>query len=153
MSAPSGPQDTWTRFAMSIFRLNGEIVRIGEQIVRPIGQSAARWQVLGRVCLQPQTVADLARDIGHARQSVQRVADVLLEEGLLVNRAHPTDKRTKLLAATRKGQQVMGTIYQQQVAWSQEVMTKLNPAQMDQLSDALQDIADVLELEYQETSP
>jgi DNA-binding MarR family transcriptional regulator len=136
---------------MSIFRLNGEIVRIGEQIVRPIGQSAARWQVLGRVCLQPQTVADLARDIGHARQSVQRVADALLDEGLLVNRAHPTDKRTKLLAATRKGQQVMGSIYQQQVAWSQEVMTKLNPAQMETLIETLQDIANVLELEYQET--
>ncbi|WP_156510141.1 hypothetical protein [Paenibacillus macquariensis] len=35
---------------------------------------------------QLQTVAKMVRDMGHARQSVQRIADLLESEGLIANR-------------------------------------------------------------------
>src|SRR5258705_645502 len=104
------PDDAWTKCALSIFKLNGLIMRAGEGITRPIGQSSARWQVLGRA-FEPQTVADMARDIGHARQGVQRIADVLAEEGLIAYKDHPTDRRTKLLELTPQGQEVLKSIY------------------------------------------
>ena len=86
-------------------------MRTGDRLTRSIGQSSARWQVLGRVGDQPQTVAQIARDMGHARQSVQRVADVLAAEGLVVYQENPADRRAQLLALTPQGAEVLKTIY------------------------------------------
>src|SRR3954470_24310102 len=102
MKSTGMPDDTWSTFALSIFKLNGLLMRAGDGITHPLGQSSARWQVLGRV-FEPQTVAQIARDMGHARQGVQRVADVLVKEGLIVYKDHPTDRRTKFLELTPQG--------------------------------------------------
>ena len=138
------PDDAWSKFAVSIINLNGLIMRAGDGITQPIGQSSARWQVLARA-FEPQTVAEMARDMGHARQSVQRVADVLAKEGLVVYKDHPTNRRTKLVALTPEGQAVFKNIYMRQVEWSQQIMTKLNPAQLVQIADALEGIGQILQ--------
>lgn len=143
------PDDTWTTFALSIFKLNSLIIQVGEGISRPIGQSSARWQVLGRA-FEPQTVAQMARSMGHARQSVQRVADTLVKEGLIAYKDHPTDRRTKLLELTPQGMEVLTAIYTRQVEWSQHVMTKLNPEQLAMVGRALEDIGQVLEANLKE---
>ena len=101
-------------------------MRVGEDITQAIGQSSARWQVLGRA-YEPQTVANMARDIGHTRQSVQRVADVLAREGLVVYKDNPADRRAQLLELTPQGLEVLTAIYIRQQEWSQRIMTKLNP--------------------------
>jgi DNA-binding MarR family transcriptional regulator len=138
------PTDAWSEFALSIFRLNGLIMQIGEGITEPIGQSSARWQVLGRA-FEPQTVAAMARDMGHARQSVQRLADVLAGEGLVAYRDHPTDRRTKLLELTPEGLKVLTAIFERQVAWSRQIMRKLDPVALRRLADALRDTGEILE--------
>lgn len=146
MNSTGKPDDTWSKFALSIFKLNGLLIQIGEGIAQPLGQSSARWQVLGRV-FEPQTVAKIARDIGHARQSVQRVTDVLVKEGLIIYKDHPTDRRTKLLELTPQGLEVLTGIYMRQIEWSQRIMTKLNPEQLATIADALDDIGQTLERE------
>jgi DNA-binding MarR family transcriptional regulator len=143
---PSGPDDVWSKFAMSIFDLNGLLMRAGESIVRPLGQSSARWQVLGRA-FQPQTVATMARDMGRARQSVQRVADVLAQEGLVIYRDHPTDRRTKLVELTPRGLEVLTAIYERQLEWSRSVTATLIPAQLSSIVKGLSDIKARLEAE------
>jgi DNA-binding MarR family transcriptional regulator len=140
------PEDAWTRFAMSIFKLNGLIIRAGEGIAQPIGQSSARWQVLGRA-FKPRTVADMARDIGHARQAVQRIADALAAEGLIAYTEHPTDRRTKLVALTPQGMEVLTAIYLRQVEWSQRLLTKLDPDRLVAVADALEGIGEIVETE------
>src|SRR5580700_3592768 len=80
---------------MSVFKVNGLIIRAGEGITNPMGQSSARWQVLGRA-YEPTTVAKMAQDIGHARQSVQRIADILAAEGLIAYEDNPADRRARL---------------------------------------------------------
>jgi DNA-binding MarR family transcriptional regulator len=140
------PDDAWTKFALSIFKLNGLIMRAGEGITRPIGQSSARWQVLGRA-FEPQTVADMARDIGHARQGVQRIADVLAEEGLIAYKDHPTDRRTKLLELTPQGMEVLNAIYGRQLEWSRRVTAKVDPKQLVAVADALEAIGQIVETE------
>jgi DNA-binding MarR family transcriptional regulator len=146
MKSTGKPDDVWSKFALTIFELNGLLMRAGEGITQSIGQSSARWQVLGRV-FEPQTVAKMARDMGHARQGVQRVADVLVKEGLVVYKDHPTDRRTKLLELTPQGMEVLTAIYVRQVEWSQRIMTKLNPEQVAMIADALEDIGQILETE------
>jgi len=146
MKSTGKPDDAWSKFALTIFEINGLLMRAGDGITQAIGQSSARWQVLGRV-FEPQTVAKMARDMGHARQGVQRVADVLVKEGLVVYKAHPTDRRTKLLELTPQGMDVLTAIYVRQVEWSQRIMTKLNPEQVAMVADALEDIGQILETE------
>ena len=146
MKTTGKPDDAWSTFALTIFEINGLLMRAGDGITQSIGQSSARWQVLGRA-FEPQTVAKMARDMGHARQGVQRVADVLVKEGLIVYKDHPTDRRTKLLELTPQGMEVLTAIYVRQVEWSQRIMTKLNPEQLAMVADALEDIGQILETE------
>lgn len=150
MTPQRPPEDLWTQFALGIFRVNGLIIEAGEGISRPIGQSSARWQVLGRA-FRPQTVAQMARDIGHARQSVQRIADDLVAERLLAYEQHPTDGRTKLLSLTAEGQQVLAAIYERQVEWSERILSELDLGQLAQTIDALNDVAETLDAENKVT--
>ena len=129
---------------MTVFKVNGLIIRAGEGLTNPIGQSSARWQVLGRA-YEPTTVAKMAQDIGHARQSVQRIADILAAEGLVSYKDNPTDRRARLLELTSDGAEVLAKIYQRQVEWSLRIMEQLSPAQLVQIANGLEGIAQVLE--------
>ena len=144
VSPAISPEDAWTRFAMSVFKINGLLIRVGEGITNPLGQSSARWQVLGRA-YEPTTVAKMAQDIGHARQSVQRIADILATEGLVSYEDNPTDRRTRFLELTSDGRDVLAEIYQRQVEWSLRIMQQLSPAQLAQIAHKLEGIAQVLE--------
>jgi DNA-binding MarR family transcriptional regulator len=148
VSPAVNPEDAWTRFAMSVFKVNGLIIRAGEGIANPIGQSSARWQVLGRAYV-PTTVAKIAQDIGHARQSVQRIADILAAEGLVSYKDNPTDRRARLLELTSDGAEVLTKIYRRQVAWSLRIMEQLSPTQLVEIADGLEGIAHVLESSFE----
>ena len=128
---------------MAVFDVNGLITQAGEHISRPLGQSAARWQVLGRA-FQPQTVAEMAAQMGHARQSVQRVADVLEREGLIAYRPHPTDRRTKLVELTPGGHEVLSAIYQRQVAWFARIAPQLSEDTLRELTASLGQVSRTL---------
>ena len=140
------PDDAWSEFVVAVLRLNGLIMRAGEGIARPIGQSSARWQVLGRA-YQPQTVAKMASEMGQARQSVQRVADALVADGLVAYKDHPGDRRTKLAELTPQGLDVLERIYGRQVEWSKRIVARLGAAQLAQVADTLQEIGTALERE------
>ncbi|MDT0616081.1 MarR family winged helix-turn-helix transcriptional regulator [Streptomyces lancefieldiae] len=77
--------------------------RRAEELARPAGLTAARWQVLGAVLREPLPVSGVARAMGITRQSVQRVADLLVAHGLAEYRPNPAHRRAKLLAPTGAG--------------------------------------------------
>ncbi len=137
------PQDPWTQFALAVFELNGLIVDAGDRISREVGQSSARWQVLGTT-FEPRTVPDIARDLGITRQGVQRVADILKDEGLVSSRPHPTDQRTALFELTPAGFEVMTKIYQRQLAWSNGVLEKLDVERLRLATTLMDEVAAVL---------
>jgi DNA-binding MarR family transcriptional regulator len=143
VSDPRGPEDAWSEFVLAVFAVNGLINEAGERISRPLGQSAARWHVLGRA-FQPQTVAQMAADMGHARQSVQRVADVLQREGLIAYRPLSTDRRTKLVELTPLGHEVLGEIYQRQVAWFADITSHLTEDRLRRLTTSLREVSNIL---------
>src|ERR1051326_2213925 len=150
MESTGKPNDPLGRFALNIFRINGLLLRTGDRLTRSIGQSSARWQVLGRVGDQPQTVAQIARDMGHARQSVQRIADVLAREGLIVYQKNPAHRRAPLLELTPHGAEILMRIYSLNEQWIQHIMTKLNSEQVAAVADALEGIAHILEADEQQ---
>lgn len=89
--------------ALTVFRLNGQFLALAEGLARPAGLTAAWWQVLGAVLDEPLPAAGIARAMGITRQSVQRVADLLVERELAEYRPNPAHRRAKLLAPTAAG--------------------------------------------------
>lgn len=144
MSSAEVPDDPLSKFSLSVFAMNGLLMRSGERVTRPLGQSSARWQVLGRAGYQPQTVAQMAQDMGHARQSVQRIADVLAKEGLVAYIDNPADRRARLVELTPEGAAVLNAIYARDQEWSQTLLAKLDPEQLAEVADILDSIGQIL---------
>jgi DNA-binding MarR family transcriptional regulator len=140
------PDEPWTRFALSVFSLNGLIIEAGQSISKTVGQTSARWQVLGSV-FEPQTVPDIARNLGISRQGVQRVANVLRKEGLVASRKHPTDQRTYLFELTASGRVVLAEIYSRQLEWSLGTVTVLGEDRLRQATAIMDELGLILELE------
>lgn len=140
----SEADDPLSRFSLAIFSVNGLLMRNGDRLTRPLRQSSARWQVLGRAGYQPRTVAQMARELGLARQSVQRVADALAADGLVRFQDHPDDRRTKLVELTPRGARTLAAIHANYGQWAEHIMTVLSAAQLSTVADALEDIARVL---------
>ncbi|ATL29289.1 MarR family winged helix-turn-helix transcriptional regulator [Streptomyces formicae] len=103
-------QDLLSRTALTVFRLNGQFLGASEELARPAGLTAAWWQVLGAVLRAPLPVAGIARAMGITRQSVQRVADLLVREGLAEYVANPAHRRAKLLRPTDEGRAAVARI-------------------------------------------
>ncbi len=99
----SDPQAILSELALTTFRLNGQVLALAEELARPVGLTAARWQILGAVLTEPLPVAAIAREMGMARQSVQRIADILVDSGLAEYSENPSHRRAKLLAPTNEG--------------------------------------------------
>lgn len=148
MEEPTAPTDPWTLFVLSVFRLNGQIVEASESISGSVGQTSSRWQVLGSAYV-PQTAAEIARTLGISRQGVQRVANVLIGEGLLESSPHPTDQRTFLLGLTVRGRAVMAEIYSQQLNWSSAVERTLDVDRIKKATELLTELGNALEPEVQ----
>ena len=96
--------------AKVIYRLTGHILSIAEDLAGPVGLTGAWWQVLASVLREPMSVAEIARFIGNSRQAVQRIADRLVEEGLVEFHDNPAHARAKLVAPTEKGRSAVRAI-------------------------------------------
>ncbi|HVX57495.1 MAG TPA: helix-turn-helix domain-containing protein, partial [Candidatus Saccharimonadales bacterium] len=83
---------------LTVFRLNGSLIEAGSRLVEDLGLTPAWWQVLGALALSPVslTVPQIARNMGLARQSVQRVVALLLEKGFVRLDDNPHHRRAKL---------------------------------------------------------
>lgn len=93
--------------SVEVFRINGELLAAGDALVADIGLTSARWQVLGAVALSPAPlpIAHLARNMGLARQSVQRIANELAAEGMLRFAPNPHHQRARLALLTERGRE------------------------------------------------
>ncbi|MFD6279292.1 MarR family winged helix-turn-helix transcriptional regulator [Streptomyces sp. NPDC060209] len=100
----------FSRTAIGVFRLNGQFLSLAEELAGPAGLTAARWQVLGAVLTEPLPVSGIARAMGITRQSVQRIADLLVAGGLAEYVANPAHRRAKLLRPTAEGRAAVSRI-------------------------------------------
>jgi len=100
-----------------VFHLAGAFRRLGDRIAETAGQTQARWQLLSAASAGPRTVAQLARRLGYARQSVQRTADQLVEDGLGRYSHNPDHKASPLLELTGEGVATLARITKAARKW------------------------------------
>jgi DNA-binding MarR family transcriptional regulator len=125
---PDGDREAFVELVLRTFRLNGMFLQTAERLAKPAGLTAAWWQVLGAVLRQPLTVSDIAREMGLTRQSVQRVADLLVERRLAEYRTNPAHARAKLLAPTDAGWEAIGRLRAGTLAWARAVTDEIGEA-------------------------
>ncbi len=106
---------------VQVFRLNGMLTAAGDALAAPAGQTSARWRVLAAVEDEPKSVAQIARAWSLARQSVQRVADLLERDGLIAYEDNPAHRRASLVRLTPEGHAALGRIQTAQRTWTEAV--------------------------------
>lgn len=139
---PAG--DAFSSLAILILRLAGHLGAAGDELARPTGQTSARWQVLAAAESAPLTVAQIARSLGLARQSVQRIADVLADEGLVSYQENPAHRRAKLLRLLPKGRAVLRAIQAAQQPWADRLGAQIGEEELRRAAATLERLLQAL---------
>jgi DNA-binding MarR family transcriptional regulator len=108
-----------TQLILETFRLNGRLLASGDSLVRDLGLTSARWQVLGAIALasQPLSVAHIARNMGLTRQAVQRLANEMERDQLVAFAPNPHHRRSQVLHMTAKGKAKYRAAMERQGPW------------------------------------
>jgi DNA-binding MarR family transcriptional regulator len=113
-----------------VFEAAAAVRDVGERLARTAGQSLARWQLLYLLDAQPRTVPSVARRLGLARQSIQRVADELVAERLVRTLPNPDHQRSPLHELTEDGRDALARINTHAATWHRKVLRALPAAEL-----------------------
>jgi DNA-binding MarR family transcriptional regulator len=130
---------------VQVIELTRHFTVAGERLAEPVGQTLARWLVLAECKDAPATVAEIARRLRLARQSVQRVADVLAGQGLCSYKDNPRHRRAKLLALTPKGRKTLARIEDAQREWSNALGERIGEGTLRAAGLALAPVLEAVE--------
>jgi DNA-binding MarR family transcriptional regulator len=136
----SPPGAAMTELVLEIFRVNGLLLAVGDGLTRELGLTSARWQVLGALADGPLTVAQIARNMGLKRQSVQRLVDVLSEQEFIMFEENPHHRRAKLVLLTEAGQRQYEQISEIQTRWVNGLSRGLSAKDLGAAAALLRDI-------------
>jgi DNA-binding MarR family transcriptional regulator len=138
-------QEVLATAALTSFRLNGRFLALAEELARPAGLTAAWWQVLGAVLHEPLPVSGIARAMGLTRQSVQRIADLLVERGLAEYADNPAHARAKLVVVTPAGLDAVRRIDPAHRAAAEKLVEELGADRAREVVAALSELAEVMD--------
>lgn len=118
-ASPSTP-DRFNEFINATFRLNNALLTKRDNLVRDLGLTSARWQVLeaAQGDAPGATASGVARQLGLSRQGVQRIINDLEQLGMLRTHQNPHDKRGHLIALTEQGIAALFEAGRRQSDWS-----------------------------------
>jgi DNA-binding MarR family transcriptional regulator len=138
------PEDPLNDLVLNVFWLNGFFLDAADRLTAGSGLTTARWQVLGAVLHEPLTVAAIARNMGLARQSVQRTANLLVEQGLCEYSPNPAHRRAKLLSPTSRGLDSIRQLTPSVTAWSERVRESVGDDVVDAATVSVRDLMSAL---------
>jgi DNA-binding MarR family transcriptional regulator len=143
-------EDPVNDLVLTIFWLNGFFLDAADRLTAGSGLTTARWQVLGAVLHEPLTVAAIARDMGLARQSVQRTANLLVEEGLCEFVPNPAHRRARLLSGTDHGLETLRRLGPRAIAWSKRVRESVGDGVIDTARVSVKELMSALSRDEEE---
>lgn len=91
---------------------------------------------------EPLSIKALSDRLGLSLPAVSRAADGLVKREFVTRQEDPGDRRSKLLALTRKGRRTHDQLYALRVAGIREYVEQLNPAERDALAAGLAPVAE-----------
>ena len=132
-------------FLADVFQLAGDFRQLGNRIASRVGQTQARWQVLSVVSDGTWTVAQIARRLGYARQSVQRTADQLILERLAEYRPNPDHAKSPLVKITNQGVIALARITREADKWHLKLSTGVEGSDLATAARVVRQLCSALE--------
>jgi DNA-binding MarR family transcriptional regulator len=121
----------------TFFLLRAEGMRIG--VVSPSGEGY--WSILNLLKVNgPQTVPQLARYRYVPRQSVQKLANEMLKDGVIELANNPAHKRSKLLRLTPKGDVVFQEMSDRIAILAETLAEQQDAAQLQRAADVMKQL-------------
>ncbi|HMJ36571.1 MAG TPA: MarR family transcriptional regulator [Baekduia sp.] len=99
-------QDTASDLSREVWTLMSDLVldhQRRRQVAEAVGLSFSRTRAVRRVADQPMSMGELAAALEIDRPNATVLVDDLERQGLVRRQPHPTDRRAKMVEATRKG--------------------------------------------------
>lgn len=132
----------FTDIVLEVFRMNGRLIAFGDDLTAPFGLTSARWQIMGALAEGPAPAAHIARKMGLARQSVQRLVDILIRDGFVLTETNPHHRKAHLLRLSPAGNKRYESIM---TAWSQianSVAEACTAKQLNQILDTMRKLSE-----------
>jgi DNA-binding MarR family transcriptional regulator len=145
MSAAAKPQTLVPIIVADIYELAGRLRQYGEAIAQTVGQTQARWQVMSAACGRPHTVPQIARVLGVTRQNVQRIADLLVDEGSAEYRDNPDHRASPYLLLTARGRAALDRLTKAAGSYHARLARKLSTADTVSLQRGLHRLLEALD--------
>jgi DNA-binding MarR family transcriptional regulator len=92
--------------AQEVWLLMSDLVLDNERrraVAEAVGMTFGRARTIRRLARRPMSMSELADALGIDRSNATVVVDDLEAQGFVRRRPHPTDRRAKVVEATRKG--------------------------------------------------
>lgn len=136
--------EIFTQLILETFRFNGRIIDAGNQLTKELGLTSALWQVLGAIDEMPLSVAQIARNMGLARQSVRRSANILKDNGFVELQKNPNHKRAKLVVLTKQGRNVLDKTTKIQIDWANNVSKDISIEKLESVIQTMRVLSERL---------
>jgi DNA-binding MarR family transcriptional regulator len=129
----------------AVFAAHSSVLRHGDDANAEFGQSSARWRVLFNIAQGKGSVAEIARATDYTRQSIQRLADTLVADGLATYAPDPEDRRRQIIALTAKGSKVLADMEAHFDRWSKRLVKTLGKQSVIETIENLHELKRVLD--------
>jgi DNA-binding MarR family transcriptional regulator len=125
-----------------VVRLRGRVMAATSGFGESSGLSSAQMTVVTAVvnARRPPTVPQIARSLGLSRQAIQRVADTLVEAGLLSLADNPDHQRAKLLVATDRARRAQRDADRLSRSWAERVIRGMPTSDIDHATETLREL-------------
>ena len=120
-----------------VFEAAGALRAHGDVLAAAVGQTQARWQVLSVLTDGDWTVATAARRLGVTRQNVQRIADLLVADGLASYELNPRHHGSPLVRLTADGRKALDVITAASLAWRRDTVSGISDEHLSIARDVL----------------
>jgi len=137
-------EDLIALLAADIYELAGALRERDEAIAQAVGQTQARWQVLRAASTNDLTASQIARRLGYARQSVQRLLDLLVGDGVAAYAANPDHKRSPLVRLTDSGEAQLAQLTAAASQWHRRLARGLKRKKLANARNVLHALRDAL---------
>jgi len=141
------PEDTVAIILRDVYQLAGVLRRWGDRVAARSGQTQVRWQVLRAASAGTRTVPQIARRLGLTRQSVQRVAQQLIEEGYARYIWNKDQPRSPILRPTMRSRDRLDNMAAAASAFHKDLAGGLHPDDLQAAAIVLQKFCAQIERE------
>lgn len=129
----------------AVFAAHSSVLRYGDRANAQFGQSSARWRVMFNIAQGNGTVGEIARETDYTRQSIQRLADTLVADGLATYAPDPNDRRKQIITLTAQGSTLLADMEADFDRWSKRLVKTIGRDNVTQTIEDLHELKRVLD--------